>query len=61
MGANNPSIKYEMINDIASLVYINEFSENQLFEIAMKDYFLYSNTREAYKQNCEKYKKTVLN
>ncbi len=60
MGANNPSIKYEMINDIASLVYINEFSENQLFEIAMKDYFLYSNTREAYKQNCEKYKKNCV-
>lgn len=60
MGANNPSVKYEIINDIASLVYINEFSENQLFEIAMKEYFLYTNTKEAYKQNCEKYKKSCV-
>ncbi len=60
MGANNPSVKHEIINDIASLVYINEFNEEQLFEIAMKDYFLYLNTKDAYKENCKQYKTNCI-
>lgn len=53
IGANNPNIKYEIINDIASLVSINEFSEKQLFEILSKDYFLFIDAKNTYHKICK--------
>ncbi len=50
LGANNKSIKYDIINDISALVSINEFNEEQLYSMVMKEYFLLENTREAYKK-----------
>ncbi|MBD5402805.1 hypothetical protein HDR58_08405, partial [bacterium] len=54
MGANNKSIKYEIINDIAALVSINEFNEEQLYSIITKDYFLLEDTKKTYKKHCKK-------
>lgn len=53
LGANNQNIKYEIINDIASLVSINEFSEKQLFEILSKDYFLFIDAKNTYHKICK--------
>lgn len=52
LGANNVSIKYEIINDLASLVSINEFSEKQLYAILAKDYQLYTEAKKAYHEIC---------
>lgn len=48
LGAINKSIKFEIINDIAALVSINEFNEEQLYSMIMKEYFLLENTKDAY-------------
>lgn len=53
LGANNPSIKTEILNDLSALISVNEFNEEQLFTIAMKDYFLLKNTQQTYKKRCE--------
>ncbi len=50
LGANNKSIKYDIVSDIAALVSINEFNEEQLYSMVMKEYFLLENTRDAYKK-----------
>lgn len=52
LGANNQSIKFEIINDIATLVSSNEFSEKQLFSIVQKEYFLLEATKKIYKELC---------
>lgn len=54
LGANNATIKYEIINDLASLVSINEFSEKQLYAILAKDYQLYTDAKNAYHEICSK-------
>lgn len=51
-GAVNKSIKYSIINDIAALVSINEFSEQQLFSLAIKNYYLLKDTKNAYLELC---------
>lgn len=53
LGASNPNIKFEIINDIASLVSINEFSEKQLFEIVSKDYYMFQNAKNTYLKICK--------
>lgn len=50
LGANNPSIKAEIINDLSALIFVNEFNEEQIFTIAMKGYFLLQNTKQTYKK-----------
>ena len=52
LGANNQSIKTEIINDLSALIYVNEFNEEQLYTIAMKDYFLLQNVKQTYKKQC---------
>lgn len=54
LGANNPKIKYDIINDIASLISINEFSEKQLYSIILKDYYLLLNVKNTYNSICTK-------
>ena len=50
LGAKNPSIKAEIINDLSALIFVNEFNEEQIFTIAMKGYFLLQNTKQTYKK-----------
>lgn len=52
LGANNQSIKTEIINDLSALIFVNEFNEEQLFSIAMKGYFLLQNVKQTYKKQC---------
>ena len=52
IGASNPKINENIINDIASLVTINEFSEKQLFSILNRDYLLVQNAKETYCAIC---------
>ncbi len=52
LGASNQSIKTEIINDLSALIFVNEFNEEQLFTIAMKDYFLLQNVKQTYKKQC---------
>ena len=53
LGANNQSIKLNIINDIATLVSSNEFSEKQLFGLIQKEYFLLEDTKKTYKNICK--------
>ncbi len=53
LGASNKNIKYEILNVLASLVSANEFSENQLYDIIMNEYYLLENTKKAYKNRCQ--------
>lgn len=54
----NPSIEDEIINDIASLIYINEYSEKQMYELAMRCYYIYSNSKNRYVHECSEFNKT---
>lgn len=54
LGASNKNIKYEIITVLASLVSINEFSENQLYSIIMNEFYLLEDTKKNYKNICHK-------
>lgn len=60
LGAINKSIKFDIINDIAALVSINEFNEEQLYSMVMKEYFLLENTKDAYNKLSSKKKLKAL-
>ena len=51
-GLHNHKIEDEIINNIASLIYINEYSEKQVYEIAMQCYYIFSNSKNRYKFEC---------
>lgn len=53
LGASNNEIQYEIIKVLASLVTVNEFSENQLFSIIQNEYFMLNNTKATYKKLCK--------
>ncbi len=53
-GASNSKIRYEIINVLASLVSINEFSENQLYSIILKEYFMLNEAKKTYLSLCKK-------
>jgi len=55
LGASNDKIKYDIINITASFVSVNEFSENQLFEIIQNEYFLLQDTKNTYMDYCKKH------
>lgn len=50
----NIKIEDEIIDNIASLIYINEYSEKQLYEIAIHCYYIFSNTKNCYLNECDK-------
>ena len=52
IGASNAKINNNIINDIASLVSTNEFSEKQMFSILVRDYLLMVNAKETYYAVC---------
>lgn len=53
LGASNNEIQYEIIKVLASLVAVNEFSENQLFAIIQNEYFMLDDTKATYKKLCK--------
>ncbi len=53
-GADNNKINLDIINDIASLVSVNEFSENQLYSIVLDNYYRLCNIKETYYEICKK-------
>lgn len=53
LGGRNINVKYEILTVLASLVSVNEFSENQLYEIILKEYYLLDETKKTYKQFCK--------
>lgn len=53
LGASNNEIQYEIIKVLASLVTVNEFSENQLFSIIQNEYFMLDDTKKTYKKLCK--------
>lgn len=48
----NPKIEDEIINDIASLIYINEYGEKQMFELSMRCFYIFSNSKDRYLHEC---------
>lgn len=44
----NNKLKYEIINNIASLVYINEYNEVQMYDLVMRCYYIYTFSRNKY-------------
>lgn len=53
-GANNEKIRLEILNVLASLVLVNEFSEQQLFEIVQKEYYMLAEVKKTYVNMCRK-------
>jgi hydroxylamine reductase len=53
LGASNSQIKFEIITILATLVSVNEFSENQLFKAVMNEYYMLSNTKSIYFKTCK--------
>lgn len=49
---HNKQIEDEIINNIASLIYINEYSERQMYEVAMRCYYIFSNSKNKYLYQC---------
>ena len=54
IGGSNNTIKYEVINILASLASVNEFSEKQLYSIILKEYYLLTDSQTTYKKICKK-------
>ncbi len=54
LGASNDKLKFDIINVLASFVSVNEFSEEQLFEIVQNEYFMLEDTKKAYNDYCKR-------
>lgn len=54
LGANNDNIKYEIITVLASLISINEFSDKQLYNIVLREYFMLNEAQKTYIDICKK-------
>ncbi len=50
---HNPQIEDEIINDLASLINLNEYSEKQLYNLAMQCYYIFSNSKNRYINQCK--------
>ena len=50
LGADNRGINLDIINTISSLLSVNEFSENQLYSIVVKEYYFLENIKNTYTQ-----------
>lgn len=48
----NYKITHEIIDIIASLIYINEYSDTQLYDIALKSYYIFINSKNRYVAEC---------
>lgn len=53
LGMCNEQIKNEIISDVSGLVSINEFGEQQLYNIAIRNYYLLVHAKETYINNSE--------
>ncbi len=45
MGGVNNQVRHNIIEDVASLAFINELSEAQLFDIVLRNYYLFKNVK----------------
>ncbi len=54
LGASNNKINLNIINNIASLISVNEYSESQMYDMVMDDYFLLKNIKDTYYEMCKK-------
>jgi hydroxylamine reductase len=54
LGGSNDNIKQEIVKVLASLVSVNEFSEEQLFKIVKNEYGILQNTITTYNNRCNK-------
>ena len=52
LGAKNEKIKYKIINTLASLISVNEFTEKELYNLVNEGYYLYENTKNTYLKLC---------
>lgn len=50
----NFKLKNEIIDVIASLVYVSEYSEKQLYDLVMRCYYIYINSKSRYIDECNK-------
>ena len=48
IGGVNNQVRNNIIDDVASLAFINELSETQLFEMLLKNYYLFLNVKNIY-------------
>ena len=48
----NYKITDEIIDIVASLIYINEYSDTQLYNIALKSYYIFTNSKARYVAEC---------
>lgn len=55
-GANNKNIKLDIVQIIASLVSINEFSENQLYSLILQEYYILQEALRMYSEICKSQK-----
>lgn len=56
LGASNKNIKYEIITILSSLVSVNEFSDNQLYSIILKEYYMLEDAKKTYSTICKQEK-----
>ena len=49
---HNYKIEDEIINNIASLIYINEYSEKQMYDLAIRCFYIFSNSKNRYLFEC---------
>ena len=54
LGASNDKLKFDIINILASFVSVNEFSEEQLFEIVQNAFFMLEDTKKTYNDYCKR-------
>lgn len=47
-GVENLQIQHEIVNILASLTALNEYSENELYEIVLKEYFILEEVKKTY-------------
>ncbi|MBR1424604.1 hypothetical protein IJ579_03475 [bacterium] len=52
LGFSNRRISLDIMNDLASLVSVNEFSEDQLYSIVLNEYYLLKNIKDTYHNIC---------
>ena len=52
LGLHNHKIEDKIINDVASLIYINEYNEKQVYELAIQCYYIFLNSKNRYKFEC---------
>lgn len=59
IGGTNEQVKDSIITDISSLVFINEFSDEQLFDIVLRNYYLLTDVKKICEENYINFNKPI--